>query len=48
MLVLAPRLPDVVQIRKLTVSPEDWNGNVWGGPSDSEPEDNPLFPTNPP
>ncbi|KAK4806261.1 hypothetical protein QYF61_013405 [Mycteria americana] len=49
MLIQAPRPPDIVQIRKLIVSPEDWDGDIWGDPDDSEPEDDdPLFPANPP
>ncbi|KAK4819549.1 hypothetical protein QYF61_007060 [Mycteria americana] len=49
MLIQAPHPPGIVQIRKLIVSPEDWDGDIWGDPDDSEPEDdNPLFPTNPP
>ncbi|KAK4819568.1 LOW QUALITY PROTEIN: hypothetical protein QYF61_007079 [Mycteria americana] len=44
-----PPPPDIVQIRKLIVSPEDWDGDIWGDPDDSQPEDDdPLFPTNPP
>ncbi|KAK4810621.1 hypothetical protein QYF61_007358 [Mycteria americana] len=39
MLIQAPRPPDIVQIRKLIVSPEDWDGDIWGDPDDSEPED---------
>ena len=49
MLIQAPRPPNIVQIRKLIVSPEDWDGDTWGDPDDSEPEGNdPLFSTNPP
>uniref|UniRef100_A0A8C3K6U7 Uncharacterized protein n=1 Tax=Calidris pygmaea TaxID=425635 RepID=A0A8C3K6U7_9CHAR len=49
MLIQAPQPPDIVQIRKLIVSPEDWDGDIWGGPSDNKLEDDvPSFPTAPP
>ena len=37
------------QIRKPMVSPENQDGDIWGDPDDSGPEENkPLFPINPP
>lgn len=49
MLRQAPCPPDIVQIRKLIASPEDWDGDIWGDAGDGEPdEDDPLFSTNPP
>uniref|UniRef100_A0A8C3KK66 Uncharacterized protein n=1 Tax=Calidris pygmaea TaxID=425635 RepID=A0A8C3KK66_9CHAR len=45
MLIRASHAPDIVQIRKLIVSPEDWDGDIWGGPDDSKLEDVPSFPT---
>lgn len=29
MLMQAPKPPDIVQIRKLILSPKDWDGNIW-------------------
>jgi len=47
MLKKASRPPDLLQIRKLTVAPEDWGEDIWGNPDDREPEDdNPSFSTN--
>ncbi|PKU28199.1 hypothetical protein llap_21498 [Limosa lapponica baueri] len=38
-----------LKIRKIIVSPEDWDGDIWGGPDDSETEEDvPLFPTDSP
>lgn len=35
MLMEAPSQPDTVQIRKLIVSPELWDGNLWSDINDS-------------
>ena len=48
-LMRAPHSPHIVQIRKLIVSPEEWDRNIWRDPDDSKPgEDDSLFPSNPP
>lgn len=39
MLLQAPHPPSMVHIRKLIVSPEDWDSDIWGDPNDSEPEE---------
>ncbi|KAM9591119.1 uncharacterized protein ACIBXB_006056 [Morphnus guianensis] len=45
MLMQAPHPPDIAQIRKLIVSPEEWDGNIWGDPdNDYVKQDNPLYP----
>lgn len=47
MLIQVTCSPKIVQIRKLVVSPEDWDGDIWGDSDDSKlEEDDPLFPTN--
>ncbi|GAB0207483.1 hypothetical protein GRJ2_003214000 [Grus japonensis] len=47
MLMRAPHPPNPVQIRKLIVSPEDRDGDIWGDPDDSdEGSDDSLFPSN--
>ncbi|PKU30127.1 hypothetical protein llap_19569 [Limosa lapponica baueri] len=49
MLMQAPHPPDIVQLRKLILSPEHWDRDIWGDPEDSElEEDDPLLPTSPP
>lgn len=49
MLMQAPRSPDIVQIRKLIVSPEEWDDNIWGDKSnDGLDEDDNLCPPEPP
>lgn len=44
-LVKAPCPPDIIQISKLMVSPDVWDGDVWGDLDDSELEDDALFLT---
>lgn len=36
----APYPPDLVQVRKLIVSTEEWDGNIWGDPDNNESEEN--------
>lgn len=49
MLTQAPNPPDIVQIRKLIASPEDWDGNIWGDPCNNIPGGNDLLsPSNSP
>lgn len=44
-----PNPPDIVQIRKLITSPEDWDGKVQGDPCSNRPEENGLLsPSNSP
>lgn len=46
MLLWVPHLSNPMQIRKLIVSPEDWDGDIWGDPGDyDEGKDDPLFPS---
>jgi len=40
MLMWAPSPPEIVQIRKLIVYPEEWDGNIWGDPDNSKPKEN--------
>ena len=44
MLMRAPHPSDILQIRKLIVFPEEWDGNIWGDPDDSEPGEDDYFP----
>lgn len=49
MFMQGPPVPDIVQIRKLIVFPEEWDRNIWGDPDNSEPgEYDSLFPSDPP
>lgn len=49
MLVWAPDPPDIIQIRKLIIFPEEQDGDIWGDPSDRKVgEDDSLSPSNPP
>lgn len=41
-----PVPPNIAQIRKLIVSSEVWDGDIWGEPNDRKPEDNPGSPQN--
>ena len=36
MLMWATHLPNPVQIKKLIVSPEDWDDDIWGDPDDHD------------
>lgn len=38
-LMWASNPPDIVKIRKLIVSPEEWDGNIWGDSHDNEPRE---------
>lgn len=39
----APHPPDILQIRKLVVSPEEWDANIWSEYSDSNIEFDPAI-----
>lgn len=44
MLMQASYLPNLIQNKKLTVSPEDWDCDIWGDLNDyDEGKDNLLF-----
>ncbi|KAJ7419234.1 hypothetical protein WISP_55110 [Willisornis vidua] len=46
MLMWAPHSPNPMQIRKLMVPPQDWDGNIWGDPGNCDEEnDDPSFPS---
>lgn len=38
MLLQITHSPKILQIRKVVVSPEDWDGDIWGDSDDSKPE----------
>lgn len=40
----APKPPDIVQTTKLIASPEKWDGNTWGDPSDNELGEDDFLP----
>ena len=40
MLMQSPNPPDIVQIRKLIVSPEDWDGNIWSDTHNDDSDEN--------